>query len=417
MTAILTFERVSKQYQLGAAQGSLRTALPQWVKGLFGRPANHHAPHLWALRDVSLAVEPGEALGIIGPNGAGKTTLLKLATHVTQPTSGRITVSGRASALIQLGAGFHPDLTGRENIYLNGTILGMRRPEIQARFDEIVAFSELEEFLETPVKRYSSGMYARLGFAVAAHVNPQMLIVDEVLAVGDASFQNKCLKRMADLKAAGTAVLLVTHNLGYLHRMCTRAMFLHKGQIQADGPVDEVIQSYRDHPAYLLGARERSDTPSAPSQSSPPFGELDGQPDTPLKIGEVCFSTPAGRAESARTGAPLTIHVGYEASQPMPKVNVEVWLYGLDGSEYATFATAWDGLNDLILAGRGEICLRLDPLCLMPGVYFVNVALSDEQGLSKYDIHWDEHRLTVLSGPISHGLLHQPHRWNLTPDP
>jgi len=407
MPNVLDFDRISKKYTLGGFRGSLREAIPNLLRSIGGKESRHAAPTFWALKDLSFSVAAGEGLGIIGPNGAGKTTALKLATSVTQPTSGSITVRGRTSALIELGAGFHPDLTGQENIYLNGTILGMKRQEIRQRFDEIVAFSGLERFLDTPVKRYSSGMYARLGFAVAAHVNPDLLIVDEVLAVGDAAFQAKCLKRMADLKAGGTGVVFVTHNLGYLQRLCEHALLLYRGTMASYGSVAEVIQAYRDHPAYSMEDPDRISF-TAEDSSSAEAPHTNG----PVTIENVFFSDNNGaRVTRISTGSSLAVHVAYRAAQPMKDASLQAWLYGLDGTEYASFSTAWDHDDPLVLDGMGELRLNIDPVCLMPGVYFVNVAIGDRPGLTKYDIHWERHRLTVVSGPTNYGVFFQPHTW------
>jgi lipopolysaccharide transport system ATP-binding protein len=413
MSTSIDFRNVSKKYVLGQFRGSLRQAVPGLLRKLGGRNDRQGPPEFWALRDVSFQVRPGEALGIIGPNGSGKTTTLKLISKVTEPTSGAIDVKGRLSALIELGAGFHPDLTGRENIYLNGSILGMTRQEIRQRFDAIVEFSGLEPFLDTPVKRYSSGMYCRLGFAVAAHVNPEVLLVDEVLAVGDAAFRSRCLRRMSELKADGTTIVFITHDMGYLQRLCSRAIFLYKGTIMTDGLVSETIQTYRDHAAYR--AAEQTEDLGLAKRSAPSGAKRDrmGAPDAKIAITDVRFTSMGESVCEARTGAPLTIYVGYHAQCPFEGVNVEVWLYGLDGAEYATFATAWDGLGPLKLVGTGEVALHIDPVCLVPGSYFVNVALSDPAGLEKYDRRWEVDRIVVLSGPTAHGLLYQPHRWDV----
>jgi lipopolysaccharide transport system ATP-binding protein len=204
------------------------------------------AETLWALRDVSFTVMPGEVLGIIGRSGSGKSTLLKILSRVTEPTTGRVDLYGRVTSLLEVGTGFHPDLTGRENIYLNGAILGMKRREIDQKFDEIVAFAELERFLDTPVKHYSSGMYLRLAFAVGAHLNPEILIIDEVLAVGDMGFQKKCLGKMDEVTRDGRTVVLVSHDMNVITQMCHTAMFLRDGQVHAIGPVEDVVTAYVD---------------------------------------------------------------------------------------------------------------------------------------------------------------------------
>jgi len=241
-------ENLGKSYQIDhAPKANYRTlreslaALSGW--GL-GRRATSSRETIWALKNVSFEVQRGEALGIIGRNGAGKSTLLKILSRITSPTSGRAEIYGRLGSLLEVGTGFHPELTGRENIYLNGAILGMGRGEIRARFDEIVAFAETEQFLDTPVKRYSTGMYMRLAFAVAAHFESDILIVDEVLAVGDAAFQAKCLGRIADLGASGRTVIFVSHSMPSILRLCTRALLLDRGQRVTDGPTHEVIRTY-----------------------------------------------------------------------------------------------------------------------------------------------------------------------------
>ena len=255
MTTMIEFDHVSKCYKLGKGLPSLREAL----SGMFqASPAKLH----WAVKDVSFALKAGEAMGIIGPNGAGKTTILKLLSKVSFPTSGEICVKGRMSALIELGAGFHPDLTGRENVYLNGAILGMRREEIRDRFDRIVDFAGIGKFLDTPVKRYSSGMYARLGFAIAAHVDPEVLLVDEVLAVGDYAFQQKCHARMAELRRNGTSLILVAHNLEAIRQVCDRGMVMYRGENVYQGSAAEAVITYSD----ILRKAARESQVEAPSE-------------------------------------------------------------------------------------------------------------------------------------------------------
>ena len=235
-------DSVAKQYRLGenVRQRSLRETLA----GIGRRPAATRNDSIWALDDVSFELRHGTVLGIIGPNGAGKSTLLKILSRVTKPTRGRIELRGRVGSLLEVGTGFHPELTGRENIYLNGAILGMKRRDIARRFDEIVAFAEIERFLDTPIKRYSSGMYMRLAFSVAAHLEPDILIVDEVLAVGDAAFQKKCLGKMDAEGRLGRTILLVSHSMAAIQRLCQRVLWIDKGRLAGDGPPDRVVRDY-----------------------------------------------------------------------------------------------------------------------------------------------------------------------------
>jgi lipopolysaccharide transport system ATP-binding protein len=253
---VISVESLSKQYVIRHAaergQATLRDVIARGARRLTDRvarrrPANDSTrEEFWALRDVSFGVKRGEVVGIIGRNGAGKSTLLKILSRITEPTSGRIEIHGRVASLLEVGTGFHGELTGRENIYLNGAILGMTRAEIKRKFDEIVAFAEIEKFLDTPVKRYSSGMYMRLAFAVAAHLEPEILVVDEVLAVGDAEFQKKCLGKMDEVARGGRTVLFVSHNLGMIRHLCQSALYLVRGRAQAHGPVEHVIREYQE---------------------------------------------------------------------------------------------------------------------------------------------------------------------------
>ena len=248
----ISVEGLGKMYHIGG-ESRRSTTLRDAIAGAVQRPlerirhpgaVSRHSEELWALRDLSLEVHEGEVLGVIGSNGAGKSTLLKLLSRITEPTEGRIASAGRVGSLLEVGTGFHPELTGRENIYLNGAILGMTRAEINRQFDEIVEFSEVERFLDTPVKRYSSGMYVRLAFAVAAHLEPEILIVDEVLAVGDAAFQRKCLGKMEDVAGAGRTVLFVSHNMQTIRSLCTRVIGFQGGQIINSGEPSTVVDSY-----------------------------------------------------------------------------------------------------------------------------------------------------------------------------
>lgn len=264
MTISISVENVSKQYRLGViGNRTLYEDLNRWWARVRGRPdplarigdvdhGNRTDGLIWALRDISFMVEEGQALGVIGRNGAGKSTLLKILSKVTAPTAGKIKVRGRIASLLEVGTGFHPELTGRENIYLNGAILGMTRNEIARKFDEIVSFAEVEKFVDTPVKRYSSGMYVRLAFAVAAHLDPEIMVVDEVLAVGDAAFQRKCLGKLSENADQGRTVLFVSHNMAAINRLCRRAILLDRGYLVADGSAPEITAK------YLAGAAEEN---------------------------------------------------------------------------------------------------------------------------------------------------------------
>ena len=237
---------LSKRYRIGLQKVRYRT-LRESISEKFSRIARKEKTKksfFWALKDIDFEVKKGESLGIIGRNGAGKSTLLKILSRITKPTKGRAVLDGRVGSLLEVGTGFHPELTGRENIYLNGAILGMRRTEIERKFDEIVAFSEIEQFLDTPVKRYSSGMYVRLAFAVAAHLEPEILMVDEVLAVGDAEFQKKCLGKMGDVAKTGRTVLFVSHNMTAIKSLCSKALLLKSGMIEKEGFTSEVVDEY-----------------------------------------------------------------------------------------------------------------------------------------------------------------------------
>ncbi len=271
MRPVIRVSNLGKQYDIGVRQEAYATLRDRFVEAArapfrrLRRGAGGRVPrHVWAVEDVSFEVEPGDAVGIIGRNGAGKSTLLKMLSRITEPTRGRIELYGRVGSLLEVGTGFHPELSGRENIYLNGAILGMARTEIKRKFDEIVAFSEVEDFLDTPVKHYSSGMYLRLAFAVAAHLEPDVLVVDEVLAVGDARFQRKCLNKMQEVGSRGRAVLFVSHDMTAVTRLCRRAILLHEGKVLSDGPAHQVVSAYLNSGLNTTAAREWPDASRAP---------------------------------------------------------------------------------------------------------------------------------------------------------
>jgi lipopolysaccharide transport system ATP-binding protein len=276
MSIAVAVENLTKKYRLGMIDSnSLQADVGRWWARMRGRPDPsrklHHEPHerrvgdeFWALNDVSFEVKEGEVVGVVGRNGAGKSTLFKILSQVTAPTSGRVTLRGRVASLLEVGTGFHPDLTGRENVFLNGAILGMTKAEIARNFDAIVAFSECEEFIDTPVKRYSSGMYVRLAFAVAAHLESEILIIDEVLAVGDSAFQKKCLGKMHDIGQQGRTVLFVSHSMQSVTRLCSRAIMLRDGELVLQGPVEKVADAYLSASRSTLPSRVWDHDETAP---------------------------------------------------------------------------------------------------------------------------------------------------------
>ncbi len=248
---IITVKDLSKLYRLGGTSGpylSLRDSITEMFR--FGKQSKKKGEEFWALKDINLTINRGERVGIIGRNGAGKSTFLKILSQINPPTTGSVTLNGRVASLLEVGTGFHPELTGRENIFLNGAILGMTQSEIRRKFDEIVAFAEIEQFLDTPVKRYSSGMYVRLAFAVAAHLEPEILLVDEVLAVGDVEFQKKCLGKMEEVGKSGRTIIFVSHNMGAIEQLCDQVIFLEKGRVKKMGNTSEVIATYLNQYAH-----------------------------------------------------------------------------------------------------------------------------------------------------------------------
>src|SRR5215510_11915951 len=273
MTPIIKVENLSKQYRIVARQApysTLRDSIAEALRAPFGwlrRNGSREDSAIWALKDVSFEVKPGEVVGVIGRNGAGKSTLLKILSRVTEPTAGHADIYGRVGSLLEVGTGFHPELSGRENIYLNGAILGMKRAEIDRKFNEIVAFAEIENFIDTPVKRYSSGMYMRLALSVAAHLETEILIVDEVLAVGDVGFQKKCMGKLEEVGSQGRTVLFVSHNVPMVMRLCSRAILLEKGELLEDGPSNYVTRRYLKSGTANPAERIWPDTQDTPGDS------------------------------------------------------------------------------------------------------------------------------------------------------
>jgi lipopolysaccharide transport system ATP-binding protein len=348
MATVIKAEGLSKRYTLGehqAAYGTLRESLAHLGRRVTGREHAHEAEEIWALRDVSFDVPQGEILGVIGRNGAGKSTLLKILTRITTPTAGRVEIRGRVGSLLEVGTGFNQELTGRENVYLNGAILGMKRREIDRRYDAIVDFSGVEKFIDTPVKRYSSGMYVRLAFAVAAHLEPEILLVDEVLTVGDAEFQRRCLGRMEELGSSGRTVLFVSHQLAAVAQLCDRAIQINGGSVVGDGRPADVIANYL-HQTHSAGSEREWPLESAPGNDLARILSVRLLPHNGMPPGVVDVRRPVG--------VEVTFKVLREGKPLFPKLKVldqegavafnamdthERWLRPTSPGEYVS--TAW----------------------------------------------------------------------------
>ena len=375
-------EGVGKRYELGAPNSTLLSE--RLGQALRRRPGAQD--EFWALRDVTLEIPVGQVVGVVGPNGAGKSTLLKIISRIVPPTEGRARVRGRVGTLLEVGTGFHPELSGRENVFLNGAVLGMRRREILQKYDEIVEFAGVERFLETPVKRYSSGMYVRLAFAVAAHLEPEILLVDEVLAVGDLEFQRKCLGKMRDVASHGRTVLFVSHNLGAIRRLCDRALLFQRGRVSADGDPMEVVSGYAGE---VLA------------------GESDGGSEIPDAIARIGTAEAKLRRVSiaALDGRPVTsLHLDerfqvvaeFDVLDEVDDAVVEVGISSIDGERVVTANSVDRELPVLRFAkGRQRISVELD-VSLLPGDFALDVGLHHRDGTT-VDYVQGVHRFTGLN--------------------
>jgi lipopolysaccharide transport system ATP-binding protein len=413
MQPIIEFQGVSKCYSVGTGGRSLRNALADLPLRLIRR--NKPAPAgLWALRDVTFQVSPGESLGILGHNGAGKTTLLKLLSEITYPTQGAVRVRGRLGTLIELGAGFHPEMTGRENVYLNGVILGMTRAEVNRRFESIVDFAGIGRFIDTPVKRYSSGMYVRLAFAVAVHVNPAILLIDEVLAVGDIGFRARCYRRMAELRKNGTTIVLVSHDVYAIRDTCDRALLIWEGQLQADGCPDSVIS------AYLARMQSIGTEPTTHCNLTiDPTGAMSFiKPETAAaRITSVALKSAAGhRVEAVASGQKLYIEIGYSAHEEIEQPIFRIDFYRSDGL-YTGFSTAYDHTSLSAITGDGTMCLCINNLFVPPDIYSISVVIADTYEYNLLDTHHRAYPLRVLRASDSRGEVPLPHSWRLDSQP
>jgi lipopolysaccharide transport system ATP-binding protein len=422
---VISVESLGKRYIIGHQRpktDGIRHVIEDAVRAPFVWFRSHQyqkkpqKEEFWALKDVSIQVKQGEVVGILGRNGAGKSTLLKVLSRITEPTNGRIRLKGRVASLLEVGTGFHPELTGRENIFLNGAILGMARDEIKKKFDEIVAFAEIEKFLDTPVKRYSSGMYVRLAFSVAAHLDPEILVVDEVLAVGDVAFQRKCLGKMAEAHTRSRTVLFVSHNLAAVESFCSRGIVLEQGKMRFDGPAKKAIDFYLES-LRVNGTASHDDvihlgsSPGRPAKYRPQLKKLElfDLADRPLR-----GNLPAGE------GLKAVIYV--ELENPCPNVDAELGFYTLGGERVCTAHSAYEPCRQHKRRVGEQIFLcEIPNLPLLPGEYKINVGL--DMALAEVDCVEDATRLTVITSDYygtgilpTKGIFLLSNRWSLDHD-
>lgn len=397
----LKFDRVSKKYRIyhEAEDEKSPSGLGRITRRLRG-----NWDDFWALRDVSFDVERGEALGIIGQNGAGKSTILKLLYNITTPTKGRICVNGRLAALIEVASGFHPELTGRENVLLNGSLLGMKRREIRKKLDSIVDFAGVSAFIDTPVKRYSSGMYLRLGFSIAAHLDPDILLLDEVLAVGDAVFQTKCIERIRELRSAGTTIVFVSHNLGAVQSLCDRVFLLHQGEIFRSGPPRDVISEY-EHMLTNMPAATAAQLSDVNTTSR-------------VQITSVNLFNSAGRKTTMfTTGDEVRVEVEFIAYELVEDALVEVRFYSIFHNLHSHFSTESEGVKLDLENGRGIVEFFCPELPFEPAAFSVEVSIRRRQ--SDFTEHLDYKIATnihVTKGKPVNGFFHTFHTWSLKTD-
>lgn len=403
--AAVVLEGVSKSFRISRRRpgtGTLKSEIVDWLRGRRGAAWTNVA----AIRAVSLAVGRGETLGLIGRNGSGKSTLLRLIAGIHRPDAGSVSVEGRVSTLIELGAGFHPEITGRENVVINGMILGLTRRQILDRYDAIVRFAELEPFMDAPVRTYSSGMYARLGFSVAVHVDPEILLVDEVLAVGDEAFLHKCKRKFDELRAAGKTIVLVTHDLTTVEQWCDRAAWLESGRLEAAGGSSKVVEAYR---AFMSdrereGAREPGETPSGGGRR---WG------DRQIEITRVEILDREGKARLRfETGEAMRVVVSYRAPRRVEDIVFGVGLLRSDGLWCFGTNTAVEGFRLDPVSGEGSWEVSFPSLDLVEGRYTVDVAAHDRSGYA-YDYHAGLHPFEVWSSKRWVGVFRPSADWKL----
>lgn len=367
-------EGLSKLYFLGQDEpkySSLKDSISHFLSRLWPfreKQESSEGQEFWALRDVSFDIPHGECVGVFGRNGAGKSTLLKILSRITAPTSGKVTLVGRTASLLEVGTGFHPELTGRENIFLNGGILGMGQREIARKFDEIVAFAEIERYIDTPVKRYSSGMYVRLAFAVAAHLEPEILLIDEVLAVGDIQFQKKCLGKMGEVSRSGRTILFVSHNMGAIETLCSTGVFLQKGRVEFNGPIRQAVEKYLQTMSNTENLLDRSQRGG--------LGKV--------RFSEVKLTTLEGSPGPFAIGERVRISLTYSAEQAISNPRVIIGVYDRLGLGMTRFDSDFEEGLPGKLPPSGVISCQSEGLCFAPGSYVINVAILDCEGMQDH---------------------------------
>jgi ABC-type polysaccharide/polyol phosphate transport system ATPase subunit len=403
---MITVDQVSKRYrisQLGAK--SIREEVVRAGQRLLSREPPRESEDFYALHGVSFEVRQGETVGFIGPNGSGKSTILKLLARIIYPTQGTIKVRGSVASLIEVGAGFHPELTGRENIFLYGSIMGMKSAEVRRKFDRIVEFAELQRFIDTPVKRYSSGMYVRLGFAVAAHINPQVLLVDEVLAVGDASFQSKCQQRIEELRRNGMTVAFVSHDMTAVERLCNRVFFLQKGEVCSEGEPRAVIGEYYSTVFFKQEVEE----------SASRVDDLNGNGRKVEILGVRFLDRDGAGVDAIATGQPMIAQIEYQVYHPIEDPVFDLFFYSADDRLHCHYTTALSSERIPLLQGRGIIEIECDELGLTPGMFRIDAQVMRRGETIPYDWKPRQYSLKVLSGKKVRGMFYSPHRWRLLP--
>ena len=371
-TPSVSIERLSKRYRIGTLRGDY-TTLRDRLAGMFRRDSNPESRDLWALRDVSFEIPQGEALGLIGHNGAGKSTLLKILSRITEPTEGRVTLRGRVASLLEVGTGFHPELTGRENIFLNGAILGMTRAEIRRNFDAIVAFAEIDKFLDTPVKRYSSGMFVRLAFAVAAHLTPEILLVDEVLAVGDVEFQRRCLGRMNEVARSGRTVVFVSHNLASIERLCRQCVLLSRGVVEKMGATSEVLGHYLSR----RGATAMLELQDVTEREGAGRARITGM--------EVLNTAGTKPMDTITFREPFRIRIRFRVNERIAGASFGFGFLTASGQRVFITESVESGKTFDLEPGNGEIDCVIARPNILPGTYRFELWISDIPGVQATD--------------------------------